>query len=104
MNHWRRVLPQGVMLDVQYEDLVTNFEVEAARILDHCGLDWYDGCLSFHTTNRPVRTSSMSQVRQPLYTSAIGRWRVSEDSLRPLLEGLGSGLLPRAGHAISAAE
>ena len=89
MEHWRRVLPAGVMLDVQYETLVDNFEAEARRILAHCGVDWHEDCLAFHRTERPVRTASMSQVRQPLYRSAIGRWRIDRQRLRPLLDGLG---------------
>jgi hypothetical protein len=89
MDHWRQVLPAGTMLDVQYESLIGNFEAEAARILAHCDLDWYEGCLSFHKTERPVRTASKSQVRQPLYGSAVGRWRLNGKTLHPLLDALG---------------
>jgi hypothetical protein len=77
------------MLEVQYETLVANFEPEARRIVRHCGLEWDVACLAFHRTDRPVRTSSMSQVRQPLYGSAIGRWKIDPQQLRPLLDALG---------------
>jgi tetratricopeptide (TPR) repeat protein len=90
MEHWRRVLPQGVMLEVQYEELVANFEAQARRIVAYCGLEWNDRCLEFHRTERPVRTASASQVRQPLYRSSVGRWRAYEPWLGPLLEALGS--------------
>jgi len=53
------------------------------------GLRWNDVCLSFHKTERPVRTASATQVRQPIYRTAIGRWRVYEEFLDPLLTGLG---------------
>jgi tetratricopeptide (TPR) repeat protein len=89
MAHWRRVLPQGAMLDVDYEDLVMDFQPQAARILDHCGLDWSPRCLAFDKTARPVRTASAPQVRKPLYTTAIGRGRRYGDLLQPLLEALG---------------
>ncbi len=89
MEHWRRVLPRGVMLDVSYEALVRNFEPEVRRVLEHCGLTWSAACLSFYKTERAVGTASKSQVRQPLYQSSVGRWRPPADMLRPLLDGLG---------------
>jgi hypothetical protein len=52
-------------------------------------LVWDNRCLSFHKTDRPVRTASATQVRQPIYKSAIGRWRVYEEQLGPLLDTLG---------------
>lgn len=92
MEHWRTVLPQGVMLEVRYERLVDDLAGEARRIIAHCGLEWDDACLSFHRTVRPVKTASVVQVRQPLFRSSIGRWRPEHDVLKPLLDGLG----PRA--------
>ena len=89
MDHWRRVLPAGVMIDVQYDEMVTDFEAQARRIVAHCGLDWDDRCLAFHETDRPVRTASVLQVRQPLYRSSLRRWRPDDATLRPLLDGLG---------------
>ena len=89
MEHWRKVLPTGVMLEVQYEQLITDVEGEARRMIAHCGLEWNDTCLSFHATRRPVRTSSAVQVRQPIYRSSIGRWRPYARVLGPLIEALG---------------
>jgi Flp pilus assembly protein TadD len=85
MAHWRAVLPPGRMLEVQYEELVNDFEPVARRILGYCGLEWQETCLRFHETERPVRTASVSQVRQPLYRHAVGRWRPDPIWLRPLL-------------------
>jgi tetratricopeptide (TPR) repeat protein len=89
MAHWREVLPAGVMLEVQYEDLVADFEPQARRILTYCGLDWDERCRAFHQTERPVKTSSVVQVREPLYRSSIGRWQPVRHLLRPLLDELG---------------
>jgi tetratricopeptide (TPR) repeat protein len=89
MAHWRRVLPVGCMLEVRYEDVVADLERQARRIIGYCGLPWDDRCLSFHETERPVRTASSTQVRQPIYTSAIGRWHAYEQHIGPLLNGLG---------------
>src|SRR5262249_33582620 len=89
MAHWRSVLPDGVMLEVQYEDLVTDFERQARRIVGHCGLAWDDACLAFHETARPVRTASAVQVRRPIYGEAVRRWRPYANMLGPLREALG---------------
>jgi tetratricopeptide (TPR) repeat protein len=88
MAHWRHVLPGG-FLDVQYEEVVGDLGSQARRIIAHCGLPWDERCLSFHQTDRPVRTASATQVRQPIYKSAVGRWRVYEEFLAPLLSALG---------------
>lgn len=89
MAHWRRVLPQGAMLEVQYETLVDNFETEVRRILAYCGLAWDAHCLTFHETERPVQTESAQQVRRPLYRGAIGRAKNYALWLGPLREALG---------------
>jgi tetratricopeptide (TPR) repeat protein len=88
MAHWRTVLPAGTLLDVEYEKVVADLDGEARRIIAYCGLAWDDRCLSFYQTDRPVRTASATQVRQPIYKSAIGRWRVYEEFLEPLLAAL----------------
>lgn len=89
MAHWRCVLPDGAMIDVQYEELVQDFEPQARRILAHCGLAWDPRCLAFHRTERPVHTASVAQVREPLYRSSLDRWQAAEPLLRPLLDALG---------------
>jgi hypothetical protein len=88
MVNWRRVLPPGRILDVHYEDLVANPEATARRIIAHCGLEWDARCLDFHRTTRPVLTASATQVRQPIYTNSVGRWRAYEALLQPLLAEL----------------
>ena len=79
MAHWRRVLPDQSIFEVRYEELIRDFEGQARRIIAHCGLPWDPCCLAFHKTDRPVRTASATQVRQPIYTTAVGRWRVYEE-------------------------
>nr|MEA2797105.1 hypothetical protein [Phenylobacterium sp.] len=91
MAHWREVLPPGTMIDVDYEAVVADLDAEARRMVAFCGLEWDDACLAFHRTQRPVITPSKSQVRQPIYSTAVGRWRPYEEMLRPLLEALGAG-------------
>jgi hypothetical protein len=66
MAHWLAVLPADVLLEVEYEALVKDFEPQARRIVAHCGLPWDPACLEFYKTSRPVHTASMVQVRQPI--------------------------------------
>jgi tetratricopeptide (TPR) repeat protein len=89
MDVWRRVAPQGMTLEVRYEDVVADLEGQARRILAHCGLEWDARCLEFHRNARSVRTASVAQVRRPLYNSSVGRWRRYEAFLGPLLAALG---------------
>jgi tetratricopeptide (TPR) repeat protein len=89
MEHWWRVLPDAVMIDVQYEEVVADIEQQARRIVAHCGLEWDDACLSFHTTARPVRTASAAQVRRPIYQSSVRRWQIHREHLGQLFEALG---------------
>ena len=89
MTHWHHVLPPGRILDVRYEDVVADLEGQARRIIAHCGLDWDQRCLAFYQTERPILTPSAAQVRQPIYNTAVGRWRVHKEALRPLLTELG---------------
>lgn len=88
MAHWHHVLPSSALIEVQYETLISDFEREARRLVAFCGLAWDERCLRFHETDRAVRTLSEFQVRRPLYTSSIGRWRRYEQWLEPLLAAL----------------
>jgi hypothetical protein len=91
MAHWRAVLPPGRFINVAYEHVVADLETEARRIVAHCGLPWDDACLAFHQAKRVVRTASVAQVRQPIYTGSVGRWKAIEAELGPLIEALGEG-------------
>jgi tetratricopeptide (TPR) repeat protein len=84
MEHWHRVLPLE-LFDLPYEALVHDTEGRIRALLDHCGLPWEDACLSFHETERGVRTPSRWQVRQPIYGASVGRWRHYERHLAPLV-------------------
>jgi tetratricopeptide (TPR) repeat protein len=88
MDYWRRILPTGAMLEVDYENVVADLEGQTRSILAHCNLDWDASCLTFHQARRPVHTASMLQVRTPIYRNSIGRWKVYKEKLRPLLDAL----------------
>lgn len=74
MEHWRRVLPVKPH-EVRYEDLVKEPRPEVEAMLRYCSLSWHESCLDFTANERFVDTPSRWQVRQPLNTQSIGRWR-----------------------------
>jgi tetratricopeptide (TPR) repeat protein len=88
MDHWRAVLPVAP-LDVVYEDLVACQETVSRQLVAFLGLPWDERCLAFYESRRPVQTASKLQVRRPIYTTSVGRWRHYEAHLKPLLDALG---------------
>jgi tetratricopeptide (TPR) repeat protein len=88
MEHWTSVLPAGVMLPVVYEDVIGDLEGNARKLVAHVGLEWDEACLDFHKSSRPVKTASVVQVRKPVYSTSVERWRKYGDGLAPLVEAL----------------
>jgi tetratricopeptide (TPR) repeat protein len=88
MRHWQAVLPVPVFT-FAYEEAVQDLEATARRLIAFCGLPWEGRCLDFHTTERPILTASRQQVRRPVYSSSVGRWRRYERHLEPLRATLG---------------
>lgn len=88
MAHWHRVLP-GCIYDLDYETLVQDPETETRKLLEYCGLTWQESVLDFHRNRaQGTATASAAQVRQPMYTSSIGKWRHYESQLAPLVHSL----------------
>ncbi len=83
MNHWRSVLPVPIH-EVDYEETVDDLEAVARRLVAACGLEWEPACLDFHRNERPIRTASVTQVRQPVYKRSVARWKNYEPALTEL--------------------
>jgi hypothetical protein len=88
MAIWKTALDMPI-LGIQYEKLVTHPETEARRLVAFAGLDWTDACLRPEQAGRSVLTASQWQVRQPINTHSIGRWRRYEQWLAPMIEAMG---------------
>lgn len=88
MAHWRKFMPDSI-LTMPYEGMVENQEAESKRMLEFCGLEWDDAVMNFHETDRQVRSASSTQVRKPMYKSAMGRWKNYAKHLDPLRKALG---------------
>jgi hypothetical protein len=91
MAHWRSVLSPDAFLEVDYEAVVSDREGQVRRIAEFLELEWSDALLHHESTERNVLTPSLWQVRQPIYTSSIQRWKRYEPWLREFAE-----LLPEA--------
>jgi len=89
MQYWTTVLPEGVMYELKYENLIEDQQGETAKLLEHCQLDWHDDCLNFYQSKRTVSTASAAQVRKPLYKTSVEGWRRYEEQLMPLAKKLG---------------
>jgi len=87
MDHWFAVLP-GRILDLDYEQVVARTEDSVKLLLEWCDLEFEPACLRFHRTVRGVHTPSRWQVRQPIYSHSVGRWRAYRGHLQPLLAAL----------------
>lgn len=89
MTHWNKVL-QLPILEVRYEELVARPDEVIRGLVDFCGLEWDAQCLDFHSTGRYVNTASYDQVRQPMYSRSVNRWKNYASHLQPLREVLGN--------------
>lgn len=88
MRHWDEVFP-GQILENRYEDMVSDQEGQSRRLIDHLGLPWDDACLRFFDKGGSVNTFSRWQVRQPIYTSSVNRWKNYGGAIQPLIDALG---------------
>ena len=86
-EHWRRTQPLE-LLEIRYEHLVTDLEPHARRIVQFLDLDWDRACLGFHRARRVVRTASLVQVRQPIHSRSVGRWKNYESRPRTVAPGI----------------
>jgi hypothetical protein len=97
LHHFDTALP-GRIHRVQYETMVANTETETQNLLAYCNLPFEPACLRFWETDRPVRTASSEQVRQPIFREGLDHWRNYAPWLgtleKALKEGQGSALDP----------
>lgn len=86
MNYWQSVLPEGTILNLQYEDMVADNETQSRRLLEYLGLPWDKKCLEFYKNDRLVQTASITQVRKPIYKTSVKRWEHFAKDLQPLMD------------------
>ena len=86
VNTYNNMLPQGRFMAIAYEDVIANQRQQTEKLLEFCGLDWEESCMTFHTNAAPVATASSVQVRQPLYSSSIDQWRRYGDGAKLVVD------------------
>lgn len=87
MRHWKSAFPNQI-LDVRYEDLVSDLPQIGLEMADYCDLDWTEKMAAPHKTVTQVMTLSASQVREPVNKKSVGGWRRYEATLKEFTEGL----------------
>ncbi|MCH8348386.1 MAG: sulfotransferase, partial [Proteobacteria bacterium] len=95
MGYWKEVLSVPI-LDIRYEDLVAHQEQKSREVISFLGLEWDPACLEFHKLEQAAMTISSIQVRKPMNTSSIARWKRYRDFLAPLDKALGADLVKTA--------
>ncbi|MFC1778143.1 sulfotransferase [Pseudomonadota bacterium] len=85
LQHWQSIFEDDLYV-ADYDEIIRQPRVGVEGILNYLGLDWHDDCLNFHRLKNTVKTASVWQVRQPLYTTSSGRWRNYEKHIGGLIE------------------
>nr|VFJ62841.1 MAG: Tetratricopeptide repeat-containing protein [Candidatus Kentron sp. DK] len=93
MHHWHQLFPSEI-LDIDYEAVVADVEGAARRMLDYIGVDWEPAVLAFDKLERPVKTASVWQVRQPIYRTSTARWMHYREHIAPLIAGANARIEP----------
>lgn len=93
MDHWRDLFP-GEFFENHYEDMVADQESQSRRVIEFCGLPWHDDCLKFYENKRRVKTASVTQVRQPMYSGSVKKWKKYEKHLADMVSTVERGYIP----------
>ena len=89
MEFWKKDFRKNVF-DLVYEELISDKSTKTKKLLEFCDLEWDENCLNFHKNKKAVSTASLAQVRQPLYSSSVLKWKNYSDDLNELKELLKS--------------
>ena len=93
MDNWKSVIPDCIY-ESQYEVLAQNPEAEVRKLLDFLGFPWEEGCLKFNETEQTIKTFSRTEIRNPINTGSIGRWRNYEKHLSPIITAFNKAGIP----------
>lgn len=87
MAHWRRALP-GRVLDIDYDELVSDPAAVAARVAAHCGVEFETGMIDIGRSSGSVATPSATLARQGFRRDRGRAWAPYEQYLEPLRTAL----------------
>jgi Flp pilus assembly protein TadD len=100
MDHWKSVISMQV-LEVDYEDIVSDVDTQARRIIEFLGLEWNDACLKFWETPRRMVAFQNQGILKPIYDTSAGRHKHYEPFIAPLRVALG---MPPAEQPVAASD
>ncbi|WOH39340.1 sulfotransferase [Thalassotalea fonticola] len=84
MQHWQNVMPEFI-LDINYEDLVENPEIEISKVLQFCQLDFQAQCSTLSNNANLISTLSDVQLRQGIKKTGNSSWQHYKQYLTPIL-------------------
>ena len=90
MEYWNNLFNKTI-LNIKYEDVISNPKKKIEELINFCQLDWEEECLNFHSTKREVNTASAVQVRKPIYKTSVNLWEKYKENLNPLIKELNAG-------------
>ena len=73
INFWNEKYP-GEIFNINYEELISNNEIIIRKLIEYCGLNWEENCLSFHKNKTPIKTMSTAQARSPIYKTSLNQF------------------------------
>jgi len=87
MDHWKRLFGDRIFT-ARYEDMIGDPRRQAQALLEFCEIPWHEGALDFHANKTAVKTASMMQVRKPIYSTSVEKWRRYGKHLQPVMRVL----------------
>ncbi len=88
MDHWKNLLSDRIFT-ARYEDMISNPRHQSQALFDFCGIPWNEDFLNFYANKTAIKTASLMQVRQPIYSTSVEKWRRYESHLEPVMRVLG---------------
>ena len=89
MDFYKSILPEDRYKEFWYEDLVLYPKEKIPEVLEFCELDFTPEVLEFYKNKTAVQTASVTQVRNPIYTKSVEKWKNYEELLKPVIEIVG---------------
>ena len=89
MKFWNERFSEKI-ININYENLVENFEEEVKKLFDKLSLNWEKQLYDFHKNQRPVETASFLQVRSKVYQKSSEQWKSYEKYLTTMIDILSS--------------
>ena len=87
MNFWNTLFGKSI-LNIKYEDIISNTEKKIREMIKYCDLQWENECLEFHKNNNPIKTVSFNQANKPIYKTSVNKYELYEKELKILFSKL----------------